>query len=713
MGSSVSKWNFYTLSVDFIKDAMIISFIGGHQQMINNINMSAAMKIHLGEIFDDLPEKPEFVKGIRRAPARHFALSQKETGLALKNALRYIPEKWHQTLAPEFMEELLSRGRIYGYRFRPPGPVTGRPIDRYKGNCIEGRAFQVMIDNNLNFDVALYPYELVTYGETGQVCQNWMQYWLIKRYLEALTRDQTLVMASGHPLGLFASPEHAPRVIITNALMVGCFDDQNNWHRAMALGVANYGQMTAGGWMYIGPQGIVHGTYNTILNAGRAKLGIPADKDLAGYLFVSSGLGGMSGAQGKAVEIANGVAIIAEVDYSRIKTRLEQGWIKKTVENPAEAFKLALEHQQKKKSITIAFYGNVVDLIEYAVNNHINIDLLTDQTSCHAAYEGGYCPQGISFEQRTELLKSGPAGFKEMVDTTLRRHYELIKTLADRGTYFFDYGNSFLKAVYDAGVSEICKNGKDPLEGFIFQSYVEDLMGPLLFDYGYGPFRWVCLSGKEDDLLKTDKAAMEGIDPDRRFQDRDNYVWIRDAAKNKLVVGTKARILYQDALGRVAIALKFNEMVRNGDIGPIMLGRDHHDTGGTDSPFRETANIKDGSNIMADMATHCFAGNAARGMSLVALHNGGGVGIGNAINGGFGLVLDGSERIDAVIKQAIPWDVMGGVARRAWARNENSIETSIKYNEMRQGSDHITLPFLADEIFVESLVTNAFNKMKK
>ncbi len=680
--------------------------------MINNINMSAAMKIHLGEIFDDLPEKPEFVKGIRRAPARHFALSQKETGLALKNALRYIPEKWHQTLAPEFMEELLSRGRIYGYRFRPPGPVTGRPIDQYKGNCIEGRAFQVMIDNNLDLDVALYPYELVTYGETGQVCQNWMQYWLIKRYLEELTRDQTLVMASGHPLGLFASPEHAPRVIITNALMVGCFDDQNNWHRAMALGVANYGQMTAGGWMYIGPQGIVHGTYNTILNAGRAKLGIPADKDLAGYLFVSSGLGGMSGAQGKAVEIANGVALIAEVDYSRIKTRLEQGWIKKAVENPAEAFKLALEHQQKKKSITIAFYGNVVDLIEYAVNNHINIDLLTDQTSCHAVYEGGYCPQGISFDQRTELLKSGPAGFKEMVDTSLRRHYELIKILADRGTYFFDYGNSFLKAVYDAGVSEICKNGKDPLEGFIFQSYVEDLMGPLLFDYGYGPFRWVCLSGKEDDLLKTDKAAMEGIDPDRRFQDRDNYVWIRDAAKNKLVVGTKARILYQDALGRVTIALKFNEMVRNGDIGPVMLGRDHHDTGGTDSPFRETANIKDGSNIMADMATHCFAGNAARGMSLVALHNGGGVGIGNAINGGFGLVLDGSERIDAVIKQAIPWDVMGGVARRAWARNENSIETSIKYNEMRQGSDHITLPFLADDEMVEDIVGKAFKKVK-
>jgi urocanate hydratase len=465
--------------------------------------------------------------------------------------------------------------------------------------------------------------------------------------------------------------------------------------------------------MYIGPQGIVHGTYSTILNAGRSKLGIAPDQDLTGRLFVSSGLGGMSGAQGKAVEIANGVAVIAEVDPSRIQTRLEQGWIKKAVENPAEAFNLAIEYQQKKKSATIAFSGNVVDLIEYAVNNHIKIDLLSDQTSCHAVYEGGYCPQGISFDQRTELLKSGHAGFKEMVDTTLRRHFELIKTLVDRGTYFFDYGNSFLKAVYDAGVNDICKNGKDALDGFIYQSYVEDIMGPILFDYGYGPFRWVCLSGKDEDLLKTDKAAMECIDPDRRFQDRDNYVWIRDAAQNKLVVGTRARILYQDAMGRMTIALKFNEMVRNGEIGPVMLGRDHHDTGGTDSPFRETANIKDGSNIMADMATQCFAGNACRGMSLVALHNGGGVGIGKAVNGGFGLVLDGSERIDSVIKQAIPWDVMGGVARRAWARNDNSIETAIKYNDMRRGSDHITLPFLTDENLVENLVTKAFDKLKK
>jgi len=671
------------------------------------------MNIHLGEIITDLPDMPDFIDGIRRAPARHFNLSQKDTEIALRNALRYVPEDWHATLAPEFLNELLSRGRIYGYRFRPAGRLKGHPIDDYRGNCLEGKAFQVMIENNLDFDVALYPYELVTYGETGQVCQNWMQYWLIKRYLEKLTDQQTLVMESGHPLGLFASSPDAPRVIITNALMVGCYDDQENWHRAMALGVANYGQMTAGGWMYIGPQGIVHGTYSTIMNAGRAKLGIPADSDLAGYLFVSSGLGGMSGAQGKAVEIANGVAIIAEVDYSRIQTRLDQGWIMKAAEDPAEAFKLAVEFQQKKKSITIAYYGNVVDLIEYAANNHIKIDLLSDQTSCHAVYEGGYCPQGISFDERTELLKTGHAGFKEMVDATLRRHYELIKILTARGTYFFDYGNSFLKAVYDAGVIDICRNETDSLDGFKFQSYVEDIMGPILFDYGYGPFRWVCLSGRDEDLLKTDQAAMDGIDPDRRFQDRDNYVWIRDAAKNKLVVGTKARILYQDAMGRMNIALKFNEMVRKGEIGPVMLGRDHHDTGGTDSPFRETANIKDGSNIMADMATQCFAGNACRGMSLVALHNGGGVGIGKAINGGFGLVLDGSDRIDNVIKQAIPWDVMGGVARRAWARNENSIETSIAYNQMRRGSDHITLPFLADEGMVENLVSEAFEKISK
>ena len=681
--------------------------------MVKDSDISGAMTVSIEDVFDELPPPQHFIDGIRRAPSRNFTLTQSETALALKNALRYIPAKWHKTLASEFADELVTRGRIYGYRFRPEGRITGKSIDQYQGCCIEGQAFQVMIDNNLDFEIALYPYELVTYGETGQVCQNWMQYHLITRYLQVMTRDQTLVVASGHPLGLFASSPEAPRVIITNAMMIGTFDDQDNWHRAAALGVANYGQMTAGGWMYIGPQGIVHGTYSTILNAGRLELGIPSDKDLSGHLFVTSGLGGMSGAQGKSVEIAGGVGIIAEVDRSRIQTRHDQGWVSDVVDSAENAFAIARRSQENKEARAIAFYGNIIDLLEYAVAENIHIDLLSDQTSCHAVYDGGYCPQGLTFEKRTEMLRTDSAGFKAAVDRSLKHHFELIQILVDRGIYFFDYGNSFMKAVYDAGVPDICKNGKDPKDGFIFPSYVEDIMGPLLFDYGYGPFRWVCLSGKSQDLLKTDRAAMDCIDPDRRFQDKDNYLWIKNADQNKLVVGTQARILYQDALGRMNIALKFNEMVRNGEIGPVMLGRDHHDTGGTDSPFRETANIKDGSNIMADMAVHCFAGNAARGMSLIALHNGGGVGIGNAINGGFGLVLDGSERIDRVIRRAIPWDVMGGVARRAWARNENAVETSMEYNKARQGSDHITLPFLADDKMVEAVAAEAFDSPKK
>ncbi|WP_425446544.1 urocanate hydratase [Dethiothermospora halolimnae] len=677
--------------------------------MLNNLDVSNAMTIKLD---NELPETIEFKEGIRRAPKREFKLTKEQTELALKNALRYIPEELHEELAPEFLEELMTMGRIYGYRFRPKGNIKAKPIDEYKGKCMEGKAFQLMMDNNLDFDIALYPYELVTYGETGQVCQNWMQYRLIQKYLQELTEDQTLVVSSGHPLGLFKSRPESPRVIITNALMIGMFDNQEDWHLAQALGVANYGQMTAGGWMYIGPQGIVHGTFNTLLNAGRMKLGVADDGDLTGHLFVSSGLGGMSGAQGKAVEIANGVGIIAEVDYSRIETRYEQGWVSKITESPKEAFELANEYMDKKESIAIAFYGNIIDLLEYAVENDVHIELLSDQTSCHVPYDGGYCPQGITFEERTELLKNDKDKFKKLVDESLVHHFEVIKKLTDKGTYFFDYGNSFMKAIYDAGVKEICKNGENERDGFIFPSYVEDIMGPMLFDYGYGPFRWVCLSGNHQDLIKTDKAAMECIDPNRRGQDRDNYVWIRDAEENKLVVGSQARILYQDALGRAEIALRFNEMVRMGEVGPIMLGRDHHDTGGTDSPFRETSNIKDGSNIMADMATHCFAGNAARGMSLVALHNGGGVGIGKSINGGFGLVLDGSKRVDEIIKSSIPWDAMVGVARRAWARNENSISTSAEYNEINKGLDHITLPYIPKEDLIKDLVDKEFGEDK-
>ena len=598
-----------------------------------------------------LPPYPTFVEGIRRAPDRGYTLTPAQTATALKNALRYVPKELHETLAPEFMEELRTRGRIYGYRYRPQGDLKAKPIDAYKGNCIEGKAFQVMIDNNLCFDIALYPYELVTYGETGQVCQNWMQYRLIKQYLEVLTQDQTLVIESGHPLGLFRSKPDAPRVIITNAMMVGLYDNQKDWHVAMQMGVANYGQMTAGGWMYIGPQGIVHGTFN----------------------------------------------------MSRIETRHRQGWVGHVTDSIPEAFSLAHEAMDGKKPISIAYHGNIVDLLEYAVDRNIHIDLLSDQTSCHAVYEGGYCPVGITFSERTSLLHETPQKFCGLVNESLARHFRAIKALVGRGTYFFDYGNSFMKAVYDAGVREIAKE-EDDKNGFIFPSYVEDIMGPELFDYGYGPFRWVCLSGKHEDLIKTDHAAMECIDPNRRGQDLDNYNWIRDAEKNNLVVGTQARILYQDAVGRMKIALKFNEMVRNGEVGPIMLGRDHHDVSGTDSPFRETSNIKDGSNVMADMAVQCFAGNCARGMSLVALHNGGGVGIGKAINGGFGMVCDGSERVDEILRSAMLWDVMGGVARRSWARNRHAMETSEEFNRTHADGYHITMPYVADDELVNKYV---------
>ncbi len=669
--------------------------------MLNNNEIKSAMTIKLDEIY---PEYPKFEEGIRRAPDRGFRLTKAQTKIALKNALRYVPEELHEKLAPEFMEELKAYGRVYAYRYRPEGRLYGKPIGEYKGKCLAGKAFQVMIDNNLDFEVALYPYELVTYGETGSVCQNWLQYRLIMKYLEELTEYQTLVVESGNPLGLFPSKPDAPRVIITNAMMIGEYDNLEDWEVAEEMGVANYGQMTAGGWMYIGPQGIVHGTFNTILNAGRKYLGVSRQDDLAGHTFVSSGLGGMSGAQPKAANIANAVGIFAEVDLSRIKTRHDQGWVDVIMDDLTEIFTLAKEKREKKESISIAYHGNIVDLLEAAVKENFHIDLLSDQTSCHNVYNGGYCPVGMSFEERTELLAKDRDEFCKQVDLTLKRHYDAIKALAEKGSYFFDYGNSFMKAMYDSGIKEISKNGVDDKDGFIWPSYVEDIMGPVLFDYGYGPFRWVCLSGKPEDLEATDKAAMDTIDPERRAQDRDNWVWIRDAKKNKMVVGTQARILYQDAEGRRDIALAFNKLVREGKCGPIMMGRDHHDVSGTDSPFRETSNIKDGSNVMADMAIQCYAGNAARGMSLCALHNGGGVGIGKAINGGFGLLLDGSERTDEIIKSAIMWDVMGGVARRSWARNENALSTAAEYNKNYEGKGHITLPYIPEDSLINSVV---------
>ncbi len=667
-----------------------------------DLDLEKAMIFTLDE---ELPEYPEILPGYRRAPKRESKLSEADRHLAVKNALRYIHPKYHEQMAKEFYQELEERGRIYGYRFRPYGKIWGRPIDEYKGKCIEGKAIQVMIDNNLDFDVALYPYELTTYGETGQVCQNWMQYRLIKKYLENLTDEHTLVVMSGHPLGLFHSHKLAPRVIITNGLMIGEFDDQQNFNRAAALGVANYGQMTAGGWMYIGPQGIVHGTFNTLLNAGRLKLNVPENGDLKGKLFVSSGLGGMSGAQGKAAEIAGATAIIAEVDASRIATRFEQGWVSERTSDLDEALALARKHLEDKTACAIAYNGNIVDLLEYLYEKDVHVDLMSDQTSCHVPYDGGYCPQGLTFEQRTKMLAEDRDGFRELVNKSLRHHYEMIQKFVHKGTYFFDYGNSFLKAVYDAGETSICKNGKDDLEGFVLPSYVEDILGPRLFDFGYGPFRWCCLSRKPEDLDKTDEAAAEYIySHNRRYQDYDNYVWVKNAKKNRLVVGTQCRILYQDAAGRLNIALKFNEMVRNGEIGPVILGRDHHDTGGTDAPFRETSNIKDGSNIMADMAIQCYAGNAARGMSYIALHNGGGTGIGRAINGGFGMVLDGSKRVDEILKMAMTWDTMVGVARRSWARNENALSTAADFNLNNKDNDIITLPYVADDELIDKAI---------
>lgn len=673
------------------------------------MDLSKAMKIKLPET---LPKYPEFIDGIRRAPSRGYRLNKNQTKLALKNALRYIPFSLHEKIAPEFLEELVTRGRIYGYRFRPEGNIKAKPVDVYKGKTLEGKALQIMIDNNLDFDVALYPYELVTYGESGQVFQNWMQYRLVKMYLEELTSNQTLVVASGHPVGLFPTFPTAPRVISTNGLMVGMFDNPKDFATAATLGVANYGQMTAGGWMYIGPQGIVHGTYITLLNAGRLYLGISADKDLKGVIYLSSGLGGMSGAQAKAVEIAGGIGVIAEVDKSRIETRHEQGWLSKYSDDLEEIFNWVNDARKSAASISIGYCGNVVNLWKYVVENKIKVELASDQTSCHAVYNGGYTPYQVSFEEGRRLITSDPTKLKQLIDESLKEQFRLIKIMRDKGTFFWDYGNSFMKAVFDAGVRDIVKNGVDTSEGFIFPSYVEDIMGPICFDYGYGPFRWVCLSGKNEDLDKTDHAAMSYIEPERRAQDRDNYIWIRDAKKNNLVVGTRARILYADATERINIALKFNELVRNGEIGPIMLGRDHHDVSGTDSPFRETSNIKDGSNVMAEITVHCFAGNALRGMTLAVFSNGGGVGVGKCFNGGFGLVLDGSEKVDNTIKNALEWDVMGGIGRRSWARNPHAMETAYNWNTENGERGHITLPFIAQDDLVDEVVNNYLKKLK-
>ena len=654
----------------------------------------------------DLPEYPKMESCYRRAPRRESHLTEADKALAIKNALRYIHPDHHEQMAKEFAAELEEHGRIYGYRFRPEGKLYGKPIDEYKGKCIEGRAIQVMIDNNLDFDIALYPYELVTYGETGQVCQNWMQYRLIKKYLEELTDEQTLVVMSGHPLGLFHSHKMAPRVIISNGLMVGTFDDQENFNRAAALGVANYGQMTAGGWMYIGPQGIVHGTTITVLNAARRVMHDPARGAKNPIpLFVSSGLGGMSGAQPKAGNIAKVVSVVADINPLAAEKRHEQGWVDELHTSLDELIPAIREAVSTKTVKSMAYVGNVVDLWERLAEEDIEVNLGSDQTSLHNPWAGGYYPVGLTLEESKRMMAEDPKEFKKRVQESLRRQVAAINKLTARGMYFFDYGNAFLLQSSRAGADIMAADG----HGFRYPSYVQDIMGPMFFDYGFGPFRWVCTSCDPADLALTDKIAEEIMmdershaTPDIQHQLDDNIHWIREAGPNHLVVGSQARILYADCEGRTRIALAFNEAVKDGRLkAPVVLGRDHHDVSGTDSPFRETSNIYDGSQFCADMAVQNVIGDSFRGATWVSIHNGGGVGWGEVINGGFGMVVDGSEESGRNIREMLFWDVNNGISRRAWARNKGSMD-AIQREMDRTPDFRMTMPNLVDDNIIDA-----------
>ncbi len=646
---------------------------------------------------------------VSHAPHRVIegVLSTEEKRLAVANALRYFPKKWHEVLAPEFAEELEKYGRIYMYRFRPEYPMHARPIDHYPARSQQAAAIMLMIQNNLDPKVAKHPHELITYGGNGAVFQNWAQYLLTMQYLAQMTDEQTLVLYSGHPLGLFPSHKEAPRVVVTNGMMVPNYSKKEDWNKYNALGVTQYGQMTAGSFMYIGPQGIVHGTTITLLNAGRLK-GI-GDNDLRGKVFVTSGLGGMSGAQARAAVITGAVGVIAEVDPDAIRQRIDDGYIQKEfVFQDLDQLLQAIEHhRQRCQGVSLVYHGNVVDLWEKLVAENVQVELGSDQTSLHNIDDLGYCPVGYTFEQAKELLARDHDQFMEAVRATLRRHVAAINTMAARGMYFWDYGNAFLveAARANADIWADTAGGR-----FRYPSYVEDIMGPICFDYGFGPFRWVCCSGKEEDLKRTDAIATHVIEEliaeapeDIQPQLRDNLHWIRHAHKNIPIVGSLARILYTDAEGRIRIARAFNDAIARGELhGPIVLGRDHHDVSGTDSPFRETANIYDGSRCTADMAVHNFVGDAFRGATWVSLHNGGGVGWGEAINGGFGMVLDGTPEADRRLEQMLFWDVNNGIARRSWARNPHAIATARRtmqhYPNLR-----ITMPQLVDEQLLEQL----------
>ena len=651
----------------------------------------------------ELPQEKPYDMKINHAPRRKDILSDEEKVLAIKNALRYFPQKHHQVLAKEFARELKEYGRIYMYRFRPDYEMFARPIDEYPARSRQAAAIMAMIQNNLDPRVAQHPHELITYGGNGAVFQNWAQYRLVMQYLATMTDEQTLVMYSGHPLGLFPSHKDAPRVIVTNGMVIPNYSKQDHWEKFNAMGVSQYGQMTAGSYMYIGPQGIVHGTTITVMNAARKKLaakGLSGTKEnMAGMLFVTAGLGGMSGAQPKAGVISGVVSVIAEINPMAARKRYEQGWVDEIHEDLDELIPRIRKACQDKEVVSLAYQGNVVDLWERLADEGIEVDLGSDQTSLHNPWAGGYYPVGYSYEESKEMMAREPERFKECVRESLRRHAAAIGRLSARGMYFFDYGNAFLLEASRAGADVMGENGR-----FRYPSYVQDIMGPLFFDYGFGPFRWVCMSQDPEDLAKTDRIAADVLKkiaaeaPEEiRGQMNDNIHWIEEAGRNKLVVGSQARILYADCEGRTKIALAFNEAIRKGEItAPIVLGRDHHDVSGTDSPFRETSNIYDGSSFTADMAVQNVIGDGFRGATWVSIHNGGGVGWGEVINGGFGMVIDGSDDADRHISEMLLWDVNNGIARRSWARNEGAV-MAIRREMERTPGLKVTLPNFADE----------------
>lgn len=671
---------------------------------MTNEEFKAAIRAGIPDV---LPEPREYDKEVNHAPKRKEILTEDEKKLALRNALRYFPKKFHKTLAPEFAAELRDYGRIYMYRFRPTYDMYARSIDEYPHKSEQAAAIMLMIQNNLNPAVAQHPHELIVYGGNGAAFQNWAQYLLTMKYLSEMTDEQTLVMYSGHPLGLFPSHKNAPRVVVTNGMVIPNYSKPDDWERMNALGVSQYGQMTAGSYMYIGPQGIVHGTTITVLNAARMQMKKERGrKDIHGMLFVSSGLGGMSGAQPKAGNIAGVVSVVAEINPKAAQKRYDQGWVDELHSDLNELIPAIRKAVEERKTVSMAYVGNVVDLWERLAEENIKVDLGSDQTSLHNPWAGGYYPVDMTFEESKQMMAENPELFRERVQASLRRQVAAINKLTERGMYFFDYGNAFLLQSERAGADIMAADGK-----FRYPSYVQDIMGPMFFDYGFGPFRWVCTSGKPEDLAVTDRLAVEVLEeicktaPEEiQHQMEDNIHWIKEAGRNHLVVGSQARILYADAEGRAKIALAFNEAIKKGEITrPVVLGRDHHDVSGTDSPFRETSNIYDGSQFCADMAVQNVIGDSFRGATWVSIHNGGGVGWGEVINGGFGMMIDGGEDSARHIREMLFWDVNNGIARRSWARNEGSIH-SIEREMARTPNLKVTMPNFVDDEIIDNAV---------